>query len=70
MNRIHAERPSANRVVAVFETGTAFFELPVAATLEDLADRLVSLSEWHGDTLISVNIELNQAAQSSIAVRH
>ena len=70
MNRIHTERPSANRVVAVFETSTAFFEIPEAATLEDLADRLVSLREWHGDTLISVNVKFEQAAPSSTAVGH
>jgi hypothetical protein len=70
MNRIHTGHPSANSVVAVFETSTAFFELPEAATLEELAVRLVSLREWHGDTLISVNVKLKQAAQSSISVGH
>jgi hypothetical protein len=42
--------------MAVFEASAAVFGLPRAATLEDLADRLVYLSERHGGALISVDV--------------
>jgi hypothetical protein len=63
MQRIHSGLSATNRVVAVFEASTAFFELPKTATFEELADRLVSLSEWHSDALISVNVKLNNTEQ-------
>jgi hypothetical protein len=63
MQRIHSGLSPTNRVVAVFEASTAFFELPKTATFEELADRLVSLSEWHSDALISVNVKLNNTEQ-------
>jgi hypothetical protein len=53
------ERPTQNRVLAMFETSAAFFELPRVATLEDLADRLAHLSERHGGALISVDVKLS-----------
>jgi hypothetical protein len=58
MQRLRRERPTQNRVVAVFEASAAFFELPLAATLEDLADRLTFLSERHGGALISVDVRV------------
>jgi hypothetical protein len=67
MQRIHSGQSPTNRVVAVFEASTAFFELPKAATFEDLADRLVSLSEWHGDALISVDVKLSNIEQKLIS---
>ena len=60
MQIIHSSHPAGHaattRVVAVFEAGTEFFELPGAATLGDLAARLRSLGD--GDTLISVDVKV------------
>ncbi|MEX2299238.1 MAG: hypothetical protein WD715_17620 [Dongiaceae bacterium] len=57
MQQLHVDHPQASRVVAVFDNSTAVFELSGAATLEDLAERLNRLSEWHGDALLSVAIK-------------
>ena len=44
--------------MAVFESSAAVFELPQAATLEDLAGRLADLNEGHDGTLISVDVKV------------
>ena len=59
MQRLRIERPTQNHVMAVFEDSALSFELPPAATLEDLADRLAHLSERHGGALISVDVRVN-----------
>ena len=51
------ERPSQNHIRAVFETSTAFFDLPPVATFGDLADRLCRLGEHHDGPLTSIDIE-------------
>ena len=56
---LRIERPTQTRVLAVFETSAALFELPRVATLEDLAGRLARLSERHGEALISVDVRLS-----------
>jgi hypothetical protein len=45
--------------MAVFEASALSCELPQAAILEDLADRLAHLSERHGGALISVDVRVN-----------
>ena len=52
------EHPTQNRVMAVFEASAAFFELPRAATREDLAGRLAHLSERHDGALMSVDVRV------------
>jgi hypothetical protein len=59
MQNPHIEHPTQNRVMAVFESSAAVFELPRAATLEDLAGRLAHLSERHDGALISVNVRVS-----------
>ena len=59
MQRLRIERPKQNRVIAVFESSAAFFELPRAATLEDLAGHLAHLSERHDGALISVDVRVS-----------
>ena len=59
MQHPRTERPTQTRVLAVFETSAAVFELPQVATLEDLAGRLAHLSERHGGALISVDVRLS-----------
>jgi hypothetical protein len=44
--------------MAVFESSAAVFELPRAATLEDLAGRLAHLSEGHDGALVSVDVRV------------
>jgi hypothetical protein len=51
--------PTQNRVMAMFESSAAVFELPRAATLEDLAGRLARLSERHDGALISVDVRVS-----------
>jgi hypothetical protein len=55
----HIEHPTQNRVMAMFESSAAVFELPRAATLEDLAGRLAHLSERHDGALISVDVRVS-----------
>jgi hypothetical protein len=43
MQRLRIERPTQNHVMAALEDSALSFELPPAATLEDLADRLAFL---------------------------
>jgi hypothetical protein len=52
-----AERPTPNHVRAVFDTSAVFFDLPRAATFEDLADRLYRLGVDRGSPLTSIDIE-------------
>ena len=54
----HIGHATQNRVMAVFESSAAVFELPRAATLEDLAGRLAHLSEGHDGALISVDVRV------------
>ena len=54
----HIGYPTQNRVMAMFESSAAVFELPRAATLEDLAGRLAHLSERHDGALISVDVRV------------
>ena len=58
VHSIHVGCAMQNRVMAVFESSAAVFELPQAATLEDLAGRLEHLSEGHDGTLISVDVSV------------
>ena len=58
MRHLNIECPSRNRVTALFEASAFSFELPLAATLEDLATRLADLRERHGETLIGVNVRV------------
>ena len=52
-----AARP-ANRVLAVFEAGAVFFELPPVATFEHLAERLGSVREQCGGALIRIDVRV------------
>jgi len=52
------ECPPRNRVTAVFEASALSFELPPAATLEDLAASLADLGDRHDGTLISVDVRV------------
>jgi len=45
VQRFGAERPTQKYILAVFEASALAFELPQAATLEDLANRLARLSD-------------------------
>jgi hypothetical protein len=58
VHSLHIDHAMQNRVMAVFESSAAVFELPQAATLEDLAGRLAHLSERHDGTLISVDVRV------------
>ncbi len=59
MQRIYTERPMQNRVMAVFEANALSFELPLSATLEDLAGRLAQLCERHGEALTGVSLRMS-----------
>jgi hypothetical protein len=59
MQHFSIERPTQNHVMAVFEASALSFELPQAATFEDLADRLAHLSERHGGALISLDVRVS-----------
>jgi hypothetical protein len=58
MQHLNIECPPRNRVTAVFEANALSFELPLAATLEDLAARLADLGDRHDGTLISVDVRV------------
>ena len=60
MQRLRTERPMQNHVRAVFEASALSFELPPAATLEDLAGRLARLSERYDGALIRVDVRVNR----------
>jgi len=62
---LHIDHAMQNRVMAVFESSAAVFELPPAATLEDLAGRLAHLSEGHDGTLISVDVRVGPRRSQS-----
>jgi len=59
MQQFRTQRPAQNRVMALFEASLELFELPRAATLGDLADRLVELSERHGEALIRIDVRMS-----------
>lgn len=63
MGRFNAECPPQNRVTAVFEASALSFELPLAATLEDLAARLADRGDHHNGPLISLNVRLQLPAR-------
>jgi hypothetical protein len=52
-----AKLPIPNHVRAVFDTSAVFFDLPRAATFEDLAGRLYRLGLDRGSPLTSIDIE-------------
>jgi hypothetical protein len=54
----HTAHATQNRVMAMFESGAAVFELPRAATFADLAGRLAHLSEGHDGALMSVDVRV------------
>ena len=58
MQNHHIDLATQNRVMAVFESSAAVFELPRAATLADLAGRLAHLSEGHDGALMSVDVRV------------
>ena len=58
MENPHTGHATQNRVMAVFESSAAVFELPRAATLEDLAGRLAHLSAGHDGALVSVDVRV------------
>jgi hypothetical protein len=59
MQRLRIERPTQNHVMAVFEASALSFELPRAATLEDLAGRLAFLGERHAGALLRVDVRVS-----------
>lgn len=63
MQNPHHNHATQNRVMAVFECGASVFELPRAATLEDLAGRLAHLSERHDGALVSVDVRVGEGAK-------
>jgi hypothetical protein len=65
VHNVHIDHAMQNRVMAVFESSAAVFELPQAATLEDLAGRLAHLSEGHDGTLISVDVRVGSLGAKS-----
>lgn len=52
----HADREMPYRVLAVFESSAAVFEVSRVATLGDLAGRLAQLSGGHDGALMSVDV--------------
>ena len=60
MRYLNIECPPRNRVTAVFGANAFSFELPLAATLEDLAARLSDLRKRDDGTLIGVNVRLRE----------
>jgi hypothetical protein len=54
----YIDHATQNRVMALFDSSAVVFELPQAATLEDLAGRLAHLSEGHDGALISVDVRV------------
>ena len=65
MKQIQWGTPPYCRVTAIFQTDSAFFELPPAATFGDLADRVDHLSRRKHAALVGVNVML--ASQRSAA---
>jgi hypothetical protein len=59
MRHLNVERPEPNRVMAVFEASAFSFDLPPAATLEDLAEHLADLGGRDDGTLISVDVRVH-----------
>lgn len=67
MKNIQLATPSRNRVTALFRADLACFELPAAATLGELADRVHHLGARNRGALVGVNVIL--AAQPSMSSR-
>lgn len=63
MKQMQWGTPKRCRVTAIFQTESAFFELPPAATFGDLADRVDHLSRQKHAALVGVNVML--ASQGS-----
>jgi hypothetical protein len=64
MRNLHAESPMQNQVMAVFEANAVSFELPLSATLEDLAGRLAHLSNRNGETLTGVSVRVSSVLEA------
>jgi hypothetical protein len=62
VRNLHINHQMQNRVMAVFESSAAIFELPRAATFEDLASRLAYLGERHDGALASVDVRVSARA--------
>jgi hypothetical protein len=65
MQRLRTEQPVQNRVMALFEASAFSFELPHAATLQDLAGRLAHLTKRHGEALIGVNVRVSSQMRAA-----
>ena len=65
MQHPQGENPTPNHVRAVFATSAAAFDLPRAATFEQLADRLCSLGERHVGPLTSINFVTQSSSSKS-----
>jgi len=59
VQNLHTGHATQNRVMAVFESSSALFELPRTATFAELAGRLAHLSEGHDGALISVDVRVS-----------
>ena len=59
-----AAQAPMNRVRAVFQTSAAFFDMPRAATFEQLADRLCSLGEHHAGPLSRIDVDAHCPSES------
>jgi hypothetical protein len=53
-----ASRPQSSLVMVAFSDTALFFEMPVGATMGELADRLADLSEAHGGKPVAVDVRL------------
>jgi hypothetical protein len=56
MLNLHAPHPHASHVIALYQDGWDFFDLPAGASLVELAGRLDNLSEAHHGAAIEVNV--------------
>ena len=65
MKHVQWGAPKRCRVTAIFQSDSAFFELPPAATFGDLADRVGRLARRKHDALIGLKVKI--AAQRSAA---
>jgi hypothetical protein len=59
VQNLHTGHAMQNRVMAVFESSAAVFELPRTATFAELAGRLAHLSEGHDGALMSVDVRVS-----------
>ena len=58
MRHLDIDRPPKNRVMAMFDASALSFDIAPAATLEDLAERLAYLRNWHDGALIGVAVRV------------